>query len=495
MKPIRIGVFGLQRGASYFDNILANNGEIVAVCDKRQIFVDKALEKLGDTATGYNDFDEFIEHDMDAVFLANYFHEHAPFAIKALEKGIHVLSECTANCTMAEGVALVKAAQKSSAFYMLAENYPFMLFNQEMRRLYKGGTLGRVMFGEGEYNHPGDMYNADAPASLRDDIHHWRSMLPATYYITHSLAPLCYATGSKPVRVTAMPIFMPPPPDAYRPAFSGDKTAIILTQNDDNSVFRVTGCASFAGCDNSYRICGDKGMVEKVRHSGGKIMLRYNEWDMPEGVTEWAQYYMPELQDKDAELIRKAGHGGGFVLGAAFLLVLDRLLPHLHIGSDQPEGMKSSFKRTTMLVLAVTLHNIPEGLAVGLAFGLAGAENSAITLSGALALSLGMALQNFPEGAAISLPLKKEGLSNTRSFVLGALSGIVEPIAGVTGVLIAGSLVGIMPWFLAFAAGAMVYVVVEELIPEAHLGEHSHTGTISVMLGFLVMMILDVALG
>lgn len=184
---------------------------------------------------------------------------------------------------------------------------------------------------------------------------------------------------------------------------------------------------------------------------------------------------------------------GGFVLGAAFLLLLDRVLPHLHAGSDEPEGLRSSFSRTTMLVLAVTLHNIPEGLAVGLAFGLAG-ESSAISLSGAIALSLGMALQNFPEGAAISLPLKKEGLSNNRSFLLGALSGVVEPIAGVTGVLIAGSIVGIMPWFLAFAAGAMVYVVVEELIPEAHLGEHSHIGTLSVMLGFLVMMVLDVAL-
>lgn len=185
---------------------------------------------------------------------------------------------------------------------------------------------------------------------------------------------------------------------------------------------------------------------------------------------------------------------GGFVLGAVFLLALDRLLPHLHPGSDEPEGLKSSFARTTMLVLAVTLHNVPEGLAVGLAFGLAG-ESSAMSLSGALALSVGMALQNFPEGAAISLPLKKEGLSNTRSFVYGALSGIVEPIAGVLGVLAAGTVTGIMPWLLAFAAGAMIYVVVEELIPEASLGEHSHTGTLSVMLGFLVMMVLDVALG
>ncbi len=185
---------------------------------------------------------------------------------------------------------------------------------------------------------------------------------------------------------------------------------------------------------------------------------------------------------------------GGFVLGGLFLMLLDRILPHLHPGSAEPEGIKSSFTRTTMLVLAVTLHNIPEGLAVGLAFGLAG-ESTAVSLSGALALSVGMALQNFPEGAAISLPLKKEGLSNNRSFLLGALSGVVEPIAGVTGVLIAGSITGIMPWFLAFAAGAMIYVVVEELIPEAHLGEHSHTGTLSVMAGFLVMMILDVALG
>ena len=185
--------------------------------------------------------------------------------------------------------------------------------------------------------------------------------------------------------------------------------------------------------------------------------------------------------------------GGGFALGGLFLLLLDRLLPHLHPGSDEPEGVKSSFTRTTMLVLAVTLHNIPEGLAVGLAFGLSGASN-AMSLSGAMALSLGMALQNFPEGAAISLPLKKEGLSNTKSFVYGALSGIVEPIAGMLGVLAASTVTGIMPWLLAFAAGAMIYVVVEELVPEASLGEHSHTGTLSVMLGFLIMMLLDVAL-
>lgn len=186
---------------------------------------------------------------------------------------------------------------------------------------------------------------------------------------------------------------------------------------------------------------------------------------------------------------------GGFVLGGLFLLLLDRLLPHLHPGSSSPEGIPSPLKRTTMLVFAVTLHNIPEGMAVGLAFALAAQDGSPVSLTAAIALALGIGLQNFPEGAAISLPLKQEGLSSRRSFVYGALSGIVEPIGGVLAVLIAGTVTPLMPWFLAFAAGAMIYVVVEELIPEAQLGEHSHAGTIGVMAGFLVMMVLDVALG
>lgn len=187
---------------------------------------------------------------------------------------------------------------------------------------------------------------------------------------------------------------------------------------------------------------------------------------------------------------------GGFILGALFLLLLDRFLPHLHPGSNAPEGVSSHFRRTTMLVFAVTLHNIPEGMAVGLAFGLSGSEGGAnIGLAAAMALAIGMGLQNFPEGAAISLPLKQEGLSRGRAFCYGALSGVVEPIAGVLTVLIAGSVAPVMPWLLSFAAGAMIYVVVEELIPEAQLGEHSHTGTFGVLAGFVVMMVLDIALG
>ena len=186
---------------------------------------------------------------------------------------------------------------------------------------------------------------------------------------------------------------------------------------------------------------------------------------------------------------------GGFLLGGLFLMLLDRLLPHLHPSSDQPEGLPAKLKRTTMIVLAVTLHNIPEGMAVGLAFAVAAQDLSPGAFSGAVALAIGMGLQNFPEGAAISLPLKSDGLKNGRAFLCGALSGVVEPIFGILTVLVAGSVTPGMPWILSFAAGAMIYVVVEELIPEAHLGEHSHTGTASVMIGFVVMMLLDVLLG
>jgi ZIP family zinc transporter len=187
--------------------------------------------------------------------------------------------------------------------------------------------------------------------------------------------------------------------------------------------------------------------------------------------------------------------GGGFLLGGIFLFMLDKLLPHMHMGSEKPEGLKSSFKRTTMLVLAVTLHNIPEGMAVGLSFGLAAQSNSIAALTASFALAIGMGLQNFPEGAAISLPLKKEGFSSKKSFVYGSLSGIVEPFAGVIAVLLVGGISSVMPWMLAFAAGAMIYVVAEELIPESQSVEHSHAGTIGTMLGFLLMMVLDVALG
>ena len=189
---------------------------------------------------------------------------------------------------------------------------------------------------------------------------------------------------------------------------------------------------------------------------------------------------------------------GGFLLGVFFLMALDSVLPHLHAGADDPEGMPSGWKRTTLLVSAVTLHTLPEGMSVGLLFAMAaqsaGAAGEAY-LGMAFALAAGIGLQNFPEGAAISLPLAREGMTRRRAFAMGSLSGIVEPIFGVAVVLASGWIAPFMPWLLAFAAGAMIYVVVEELIPEAHLGEHSNVGTLGFILGFVVMMVLDVALG
>ena len=200
-------------------------------------------------------------------------------------------------------------------------------------------------------------------------------------------------------------------------------------------------------------------------------------------------------QAEAAGLLGWVPAAGGFLLGVGFLLAMDSLLPHLHIGAKQPEGLSAPWKRTTLLFTAVTLHNIPEGMAVGLSFALAAQGGQAAGYTAAMALALGIGIQNFPEGAAISLPLRQEGKSVGRAFWMGSLSGVVEPIFGVLTVLIAGSIQPLMPWLLSFAAGAMIYVVVEELIPEAHLGEHSHVGTLGVIFGFVVMMILDVALG
>ena len=200
-------------------------------------------------------------------------------------------------------------------------------------------------------------------------------------------------------------------------------------------------------------------------------------------------------QAEAAGLLGWVPAAGGFLLGVGFLIAMDSLLPHLHIGAKQPEGLSAPWKRTTLLFTAVTLHNIPEGMAVGLSFALAAQGGQAAGYTAAMALALGIGIQNFPEGAAISLPLRQEGKSVGRAFWMGSLSGVVEPIFGVLTVLIAGSIQPLMPWLLSFAAGAMIYVVVEELIPEAHLGEHSHVGTLGVIFGFVVMMILDVALG
>ena len=187
----------------------------------------------------------------------------------------------------------------------------------------------------------------------------------------------------------------------------------------------------------------------------------------------------------------------GFLLGGAFLWMVDRILPHLHLGLEieEAEGIKTTWQRSVLLVTAITLHNFPEGLAVGVAFGAVAAGLPAATLAGAIALTVGIGIQNFPEGLAVSMPLRREGFSRGKSFLYGQASGLVEPIAGVLGAAAVLLMQPILPYALSFAAGAMIYVVVEELIPESQQGQETHMSTIGAMLGFAVMMILDVALG
>ncbi len=310
MKKIRIGIFGAGvRGLTLAANLMLLNCDIVAFCEMRPDQREVAKQQLGADVAAYECFDEFIEHDMDAVILTNFFHEHAPYAIRCFEKGLHVFSECISNGTMADGVALIRAFEKSNSVYMLGENYPQMLFNREIKRVCDGGTLGRVMYAEGEYNHPSDPWDFSFKKDYIYREDHWRNFLPATYYVTHSLGPIMWATGATPKRVTALPIYQPPKEDIpYSKAT--DRTAILMTLNDDDSVFRMTGCASFGGHHNSYRVCGQKGTIENLRGMGEQVMLRYNRWQLPEGAEE-ISLYTPKWNDPEEEFIKQSGHGGG----------------------------------------------------------------------------------------------------------------------------------------------------------------------------------------
>lgn len=185
----------------------------------------------------------------------------------------------------------------------------------------------------------------------------------------------------------------------------------------------------------------------------------------------------------------------GFLMGVAFLLVLDSIIPHLHLDSTKPEGLQSKASKSTMLIFAVTLHNIPEGMAVGVVFAGIFSSDVTLTVASAFALSIGIAIQNIPEGAIISMPLLSQGISREKAFGLGVLSGVVEPLGAFLTIMLTYLVVPLLPYVLSFAAGAMIYVVVEELIPESQMGEHSNVGTIGASLGFALMMLLDVALG
>ncbi len=319
MKKIRIGVFGGgMRGRQLVSAFMLLNCEIVAVCESREDELQKTCQAAGGVI-GYRDFDEFIEHPMDAVILANDFHRHAPYAIACFRRGLHVFSECISNGTMAEGVALARAHEGSTSVYMLAENYPQMIFNREMKRVCDSGTLGKILYAEGEYNHPFDPNDVTFKKNFNYTTTHWRNYLPRTYYITHSLGPVMYATGATPRRVSALAVFAPTEGAVPVASYVGDRVAIITTQNDDGSVFRVTGCAAFGAHHNAYRVCGTNGQIENLRGMGDQVMLRYNSWQIPEGEII-AKLYTPSWNDPDEEIIKKSGHGGGDYLTARTFL-------------------------------------------------------------------------------------------------------------------------------------------------------------------------------
>lgn len=235
-------------------------------------------------------------------------------------------------------------------------------------------------------------------------------------------------------------------------------------------------------------------MKNKINNRIEKILLGFASGVMV-AASVWSLLIPSIDMAKEQDVIAWLPATIGFILGIIFLLVLDNIIPHLHLNSKEQEGLKSKLGKSTMMVLAVTLHNIPEGMAVGVALAGAISGNSTITMTGAIALSIGIAIQNFPEGAIISMPLKEEGNSKCKSFLYGTLSGIVEPVGALLTIILTSLVVSILPYLLSFASGAMIYVVVEELIPESQVGKHSNLGTLGFALGFIIMMILDVALG
>ena len=354
MEKLRVGVFGVGRGMSLAKCFMLLNAEIVAICDNHAGRREKALKKLDGNVAVYESFDDFINHPMDAVILANNFYQHAPYAIRCFERNLHVFSECISNGTMKEGVEMARAFEKSKSIYMLAENYPQMKFNREMKRVADGGSLGKILYAEGEYNHPVSEWDTKFTQIFKFYPKHWRHFLPRTYYITHSLGPVMHATGATPKKVSAFAMYAPTMEDVPTASYNADKAANITTMNDDGSVFRVTACAAFGAHHNSYRICGTKGQIENLRGMGGKVMLRYNSWCIPEGEEE-TKLYEPEWNDCDEELIMSSGHGGSdFLTVRTFMECVE--------AGKQPPHPFDFYSALTMSSVAILAHrSVMEG--------------------------------------------------------------------------------------------------------------------------------------
>jgi len=305
-RPIRVGVVGAARGMSFARGAEATGMRLVALCDTWEQRLREAKQRFPDVRI-YTHFDRFLEHDMDAVILANYFHEHAPFAVKALEAGLHVMSETSACKTLAEGVALVRAVEQSGKIYMLAENYCFFAYNQEMRRLYQEDEIGEVRFAECEYNHPIDQ---DGICRLSPGINHWRNWIPSTYYCTHAFGPILFITERRPVSVNALSIPYCRRDTRMGHAVRGDPGSSILVRLDNGAVVHVFGL-KLRGHSIWYRLHGTRGLMENLRTHGdqGKLRIVHEPWDQRRGDVR-EKIYTPDFPLYAAQA-RAAGHGGG----------------------------------------------------------------------------------------------------------------------------------------------------------------------------------------
>jgi predicted dehydrogenase len=304
VKAIRVGVVGVGRGARFARNAAVAGMELVALCDVWEEGLRRTAAELGVAA--YTDYEQLLGHDLDAVVLANYFHQHAPFAIRALAAGKHVLSETSACFTLAEGVALTRAVEASDRIYMLAENYPYMVFNQEMRRLFRAGEIGDFLYGEGEYVHP---MSADYVNGITDSEGHWRNWLPATYYCTHSLAPVMQITDTRPVSVSGFVIpYDENDPQRALTAVRNDTASMIALTMDNGAVVKLLQY-KLRGEGNWVRIHGNRGLLENARHGDQDLVrLRKEPYDTEDGGLV-DRLYLPRFPHHHEEAAG-SGHGG-----------------------------------------------------------------------------------------------------------------------------------------------------------------------------------------
>ncbi len=306
MSNIRIGVFGLWRGLTFVKALKSfEDVEIVALLDRDEKRINGALPYCSPDVKVCRDFDELLDCELDGVLVCNYFHEHVEYAIKALRRGVAVFSECTSAVTMKDCVRLCEAVEQTGGKYMIAENYPYTAALLEMERLQQGGTLGRVLYAEGEYNHTGPREELQRLTPGND---HWRAYLPRTYYVTHSLGPLMHITKQAPVQVSAFAVHSKVLEEYEDFRHNVDAFAMMNCITDDGALFRFTGCAHM-GSKSGYRICSEYGSTETGRSLGSQVNVTYHGWCIPEDGYA-TQTYTPHFRSHASDAA-KAGHSGG----------------------------------------------------------------------------------------------------------------------------------------------------------------------------------------